>query len=347
MEQNKNIETSNLISIELTNNTSSYFEVGLFSGIPNSSDSYTETNYKVDSFVYNNGDSVIVNGVRSNTTGFGETISSTDINDLMTQLNSSAERLVFDCDSVFTYVQLTANTYFINVSNAGGTTFTSMVNDTTSNFYFYSTYEALNSTPIGIVTDNGIDYNELCSEVQNQPYIFDSVAVFANSIDQLTKTFKIVNREPDGHKITELAMPVADPMQTQFVLYGINVEFSPSPTNSLRYTLLGGESVKLWFFYRNIDQVEVDSNTKYEKEFLVYNTNNIMEMAKPASLKNNTMKKNTFYIVSNPMFDLAKPKFDLKKITIKDKVSKHVESKEISNEEVYNAFSGSDFFEEK
>jgi hypothetical protein len=246
------------------------------------------------------------------------------INDLINDFNS-----VLGAYGVFSYeVNGSAPNYTLIIKGLDPTwdfdifeTFTPVF---TANF---NTYIVQKNSTVVITTGTSITYGELLSELQNQPYIINSINVYANTQTQSMQRLKKIKRTMSGVSATDFNRPRIDPMQSQFAIEHIDANFTPSPINILNYNMKGLESVRMWFYYNRIDISEMN-----QKKF-----NEIIE-----SKTINKMIKITKSI--NPLFDLVGTKQE-RQITIKEKLAPTIENRDVTDEEVYNSFDGLDFKE--
>ncbi len=178
------------------------------------------------------------------------------------------------------------------------------------------------------ITPDAISYSELISELTNQPYILDTMSVFADTSEQVTQQLTKIKRTPNGTSKTEVEYPKIDPNQFQFVLNNIKLDFTPSPVSKLQYTIKANQTVNLWFYFRKINTLDMLENKKPL----------LMQKGLKESTKINIIKMNKV----NPLISLTKPK----KRTIKEIVKSNSTLRDItqiSDEEVFNAFDETDF----
>jgi len=199
----------------------------------------------------------------------------------------------------------------------------------------FISYSVIANSTVSIQT-NGVSYSELCNELQQQPYIIESCNVYANSQAQSSEQFKKISKTPMGNVSTDFNMPRLDPMQNQFAIENIDLKFTPSPLNKLEYTIKGGQSVRMFFIYNNINIIPVP------KEL-----NPIIPVPKELNPIIKSATKTIYPMIflktiSNPLFELTRIKNE-KNESIKDVVSNQITLREITDEEVFNSFEGSDF----
>ena len=196
---------------------------------------------------------------------------------------------------------------------------------------FYDTYtfsapdETIAGSTVSVTTEGGITYNELLSELQNQPYMINPVNIYTNTQSQSLQRFRKTQREANGYSLIEFERPKLDPMQNQFAIEGIETKFTPSPLNALNYNMKGGQTVRIWLYYKMID-TSVPSNIPPIKNVL------------PKKVEKMIIKQSI-----NPFFDLMGIT-NIKKINIKEDVKKNINLRnDVTDEEVYNSFDGLDY----
>ena len=124
---------------------------------------------------------------------------------------------------------------------------------------FYDTYtfsapdETIAGSTVTVETEGGITYNELLSELQTQPYIINPVNIYTNTQAQSLQRFRKTQKEATGYTLIEFERPKLDPMQNQFAIEGIQTKFTPSALNALNYNIKGGQTVRIWLYYKMID----------------------------------------------------------------------------------------------
>ena len=317
-----------LIALTLTNIVEIDSEVNLLSyggGGGNSNNSPFDTYYQVG-FPFSAG---LRYGIAGNVgiTPIGYTTTPvTDTNDLISQLNSLfATYAVFSLQvdgSIPSYTMIIEilNESFIPNMLVGYSGFSIVLNIPIAN-----PIETIAGSTVSVTTEGGITYNELLSELQNQPYIISSVNIYTNTQAQSLQRFRKTQKEANGVSLIEFERPKLDPMQNQFAIEGIETKFTPSPLNALNYIVKGNETVRMWLYYKMID------------------------MSVPRDIppiNNVSPKKNDKMIIKqsiNPFFDLVGIT-NVKKINIKEDIKKDVKLRnDITDEEVYNSFDGLDY----
>ena len=197
---------------------------------------------------------------------------------------------------------------------------------------FYDTYtfsapdETIAGSTVTVETEGGITYNELLSELQNQPYMINPVNIYTNTQAQSLQRFRKTQKEATGYTLIEFERPKLDPMQNQFAIEGIQTKFTPSPLNALNYNMKGNQTVRIWLYYKMID-MSVPKDIPPIKKVLP--TKKVEKMIIKQSI--------------NPFFDLMGIT-NVKKINIKEDVKKTINLRnDVTDEEVYNSFDGLDF----
>lgn len=202
--------------------------------------------------------------------------------------------------------------------------------------YAITSNTVLYGTKVSVDTGDNLTYTELLNELTNQPYLFKGMSIFADTISQVSQKVKITKKTNNGFVFTDLDYPRVDPMQRQFVINGINLNYVPSPINSINYTLEANQTVALWFFYEH-------------KELVNYRTNQTTENnIKVPQMENKVIKKEVKKNVVIPMFGIIDYQPNFVKPTLKEAIKKMATFKnndEVSEDEVFNSFSGSDFKE--
>ena len=193
-------------------------------------------------------------------------------------------------------------------------------------YTFGAPIETIAGSTVEVTTEGGITYNELLSELQNQPYIISTVNIYTNSQVQSLQRFRKTQREANGYSLIEFERPKLDPMQNQFAIEGIETKFTPSPLNALNYNMKGGQTVRIWLYYKMID-ISVPSN--------IPPINNVLPTKK--------VEKMIIKESINPFFDLMGIT-NVKKINIKEDIKKTINLRnDVTDEEVYNSFDGLDY----
>jgi len=203
--------------------------------------------------------------------------------------------------------------------------------------YFFTPNTVISGTTIAVSSDN-LTYSELLQELVNQPYFFDSMSVYANTNEQATEIVTKVKKTQAGESYQELSFPKIDPKQFQPVIEGIELNYSPSPINKLKYTVKGGQSLSLWFYYRHRPIISLKN-----KKVIDIDSKDINQNESKPEVKIMNVKKSIYA----PMFLLVN-KNVAKKKSIKDLIkskSKLRDITQISENEVFKAFDDTDFKE--
>ena len=195
-----------------------------------------------------------------------------------------------------------------------------------SNIYnFGAPIETISGSTVEVTTEGGITYNELLSELQTQPYIINPVNIYTNTQAQSLQRFRKTQKEATGYTLIEFERPKLDPMQNQFAIEGIQTKFTPSALNALNYNIKGGQTVRIWLYYKMIDMSvpkEIPPITK----------------VLPKKVEKMIIRQSI-----NPFFDLMGIT-NVKKINIKEDIKKTINLRnDVTDEEVYNSFDGLDY----
>ena len=316
----------NLISLDLTNVSSADSNINLFSFSSGGSTTSLTDTYQSVSMVF-------VAGVQYQITGFNGVIFNNyftapviaTIGALMTDLNTGG----LSAFAVFSYeANPSAPNYkiFAKIINPNFTfTNFSSLTPTVTTLFGAKYYTLQNSTVVPTAIE-GFTYTELMNELQQQPCILNSVDVYASSIGQASLRWYKTLKETSGFSIVNVDSPKIDPMQVQFAITGIDLKFITSPLNVLQYSVKGNETVRLIFYFTEIDQSD----------------KMIEETVEPKKIKPIEMIKVKQSI--NPVFDLLGITIE-KKITIKQKIESKVDKGDVTDEEIYNSFDGLDYTE--
>lgn len=318
---------SELIALTLTNIVNTDSEVDLFSfGSGGTTINNTDTYYKVN-FTFVSGVQYqllsTIGGIFNN---YFTAPSILTINDLILDFNASGLAPY----GLFSYeINGSAPNYTLVIKILDSTfipnTFRSLT--PTVSYVIGSPYIVQRNSTVVITTGTSISYEELMSELQNQPYIIDSVNVYADTQEQSMQRLKKTKKTASGLVYVDFERPRVDPMQNQFAIEGIETKFTPSALNSLNYNLKGNESVRMWFYYNRIDISEINQK-KFNKIIEPKTIEKMIKIAKSI----------------NPLFDLVGVKEE-RQITIKEKLAPSIENRDVTDEEVYNSFDGLDFKE--
>jgi hypothetical protein len=192
-------------------------------------------------------------------------------------------------------------------------------------YYFGSAIEVIAGSTVTVQTEGGITYNELVSELQTQPYMINPVNIYTNTQAQSLQRFRKTQKEATGYTLIEFERPKLDPMQNQFAIEGIQTKFTPSSLNALNYNIKGGQTVRIWLYYKMID---------------ISHPSEIPPITKvlPKKVEKMIIKESI-----NPFFDLMGIT-NVKKINIKEDIKKTINLRnDVTDEEVYNSFDGLDY----
>jgi hypothetical protein len=318
-----------LIALTLTNVANTDSDVNLLSSEVGTNNSPFDTYYKVDfldgfpTFTFQLDYTLNSVPITYNVNG-GLTVPNVGalILDLNTNLGTYA-LFGYEASSTpfnYTLIIKIINSNFVPflLSEIGGFIFT---------YSFGAPIDTIAGSTVAVQTEGGITYNELLSELQNQPYIISSVNIYTNSQAQSLQRFRKTQREKNGYTLIEFERPKLDPMQNQFAIEGIETKFTPSHLNALNYRIKGGESVRIWLYYNMVD-MSIPKDIPPINKVL------------PKKVEKMIIKESI-----NPFFDLIGIT-NVKKINIKEDVKKTINLRDdITDEEVYNSFDGLDYKE--
>lgn len=162
--------------------------------------------------------------------------------------------------------------------------FTTLVNNTDSNTYTWTCFDVIEGTGISIVETTGnIPYRELVQELRNniEPYYFETVSVYASTLNQANQKFLKKNRNVTGYSATLLDNPTVIPTQSRFVILEEPISFFPKAINNLDYVVKANESVTLIFNYTkgNLNAI-AELIDEYIEEGIPFSTglNQLMEL---------------------------------------------------------------------
>lgn len=320
---------SELISLELTNIANADSEINLFSGgLSGSSSSNTTTYYRIN-FPF-----TLVNQFK-----LQYTLGGVSNNYFTSPLLATIDLLIADLNAfLFTGLGYAFFSYAPNGISPNYTLIIRIINPTFIPTIFSSLtpdvsypagnpWIAISGTTVVISTGTNISYSELQNELQSQPYIINTVNVYANTQVQAMQRLKKTTKLATGVVSVDFNRPKVDPMQNQLAIEGIDTKFIPSPINAINYNMKALESVRMWFYYSRIDMSEINQE-KFE------------EIIAPKTIEKIIIMQESI----NPLFDLV-GETTSKKISIKEKVVSKVDFSDVTDEDVYNSFDGLDFKE--
>lgn len=317
----------NLIYLNLTNISSTDSEINLFKTNPNSNDS-TDTYFKTTYAYYPTAElSIYVDGVQTLSNYFGATISQQvqSMNDSLGEFLTFTYELVSGSGigAIYNLIVKQLNTSYV----------LTYVN-TNQNYYSTEYTTALDST-ISINSTNGLSYNELCSEISVHPYRIDKVGVFSPDQTQLLERFKKVSVQSNGISNTDFNYQILDPYQKQNILTNIETDFIPSSLSYLNYRVLGSQSVSMYLYY---------STTQLEKPLLEVDSKNTIALNDIKKTKKIIVMSRKIVSTTPPLISLVNnQKQVIKKASSLKEALKNSLGEKPTNEDVFNAFEGSDY----
>lgn len=122
--------------------------------------------------------------------------------------------------------------------------------DTSTNISTFTSYQVIGGTGISVTDMIGnLTYAEITQELRNNftPYIFNTMTIYADSIDQANSNITKVLRQAQGNSTTLLESP-AIVQESQFVVTE-KVSFLTTTLSSLKYTVKAGETVRVIITY--------------------------------------------------------------------------------------------------
>jgi len=135
-------------------------------------------------------------------------------------------------------------------------------------FFFNIATTSINTgSPVEVVGDEQ-EYNSLSEELNFGSYRLDYVNVYADNIEQANRYFSKTIRNSNGNKRVNIENPTISPVQSQFAVEEVNIDYVVTPTNKLEYTLGAGESVRLIFKYSQSGGRKFKDGAPFNKKVL-------------------------------------------------------------------------------
>ncbi len=130
--------------------------------------------------------------------------------------------------------------------------FSTLVNNTDTITYNWACYNVIEGTGISVEDEAGISYSELIAGIRTNadPYLFYNIAVFAETLEQANTTFQKAIRGIDGTVECDFDAVTITPMQSQFVVNSIPLNFLPKAISGLNYVVKAQSCVRLIVNYR-------------------------------------------------------------------------------------------------
>lgn len=156
-----------------------------------------------------------------------------------------------------------ANSLFFNGGKLGAATyslecysskytFTSILLNGLNLFTATAGQNAVGGTSINVNSESVVSWNEVVQELVFQPYKIDNMDVFANTLAQANNQIWKATKMANGVEYDDYSQPAVNPIQNQFALIYIPLNFTPSATNGLIYKVDAGESVRIIMRYSRI-----------------------------------------------------------------------------------------------
>ena len=187
------------------------------------------------------------------------------INSLVAALNANPI-FIENGSGIFYYEMITPTSYTLLANSSNIILF-----NVTEKIILTTTL-AFSSTGVVTTELQQTPMNDIVQELVFQPYIINTVDIFASNVAQANQQFSIGDRSPNGTFYEEFENPSVNPIQPQSALLGIELNFSPSPTNFLKYKMNPYERVRMIFKYshiklENISESKIaDDNGFYDLE---------------------------------------------------------------------------------
>lgn len=296
------------------------------------------------------------NGAWTVTTSTGNTnLTSTSPSDLLTQLNALFQE---NGEGVF-YGENAGGGFYNIYAYSDDYTFVSITNPSPTVYNFTSTSSnVVGGSQISVVSESSISMNDITQELLYQPYLLLGVNVYADTIAQANKELQLRDYEMNGTLRKKFKNPAISPMQQQFVLENIELNYIPDATNQLQYTLDAGESVRMIFKYfggslMQIKEIQKDGakykgmiesgdlmSTSLYDSYDERNNETVMQAVTP---KRTYMK---YTVTSNPMMLLVVKHNPEIQPELSELLTVHIDQdRDVTVEEVENAFLDTDFKE--
>lgn len=173
--------------------------------------------------------------------------------------------------------------------------FTSIQGDTTGNTFGFECSQVIEGTGISVVETSGnLTYPEIIQEVRNniEPYFFQYISIYANSIDQLNNQIKKVNKGVSGAEFTVFNYPTYL-NQSNPVALDVELMFAPKTINKMVYKVQPLESVTLIINYTkgNLNAIADVLNT-YIKDGIPF-SKSLRQLEKEVTKEEESYLKNT------------------------------------------------------
>lgn len=163
----------------------------------------------------------------------------TDIDDLISKLNAVfGDIFWYEADSGTHDFNLKVASSLYDLVSYRPTALSPFIPFTTTSQIFISG----SSVRVDIGYSN-ISYNTICTALTTQPYFITTIYVSSSSQNQTTQQFISTITDPDGVSRQKPIVPITDPNQSQNVQMAIPIYMNTSSINTLRYTVLSGQSV--------------------------------------------------------------------------------------------------------
>lgn len=235
----------------------------------------------------------------------------TDIDDLITKLNAFfGDIFWYEADSI-TYdfnLKVASNQY--TLVSYRPTALSAFIPFTDTSQFFIS------GTSVEVQMGyNNVSYNEVSVALATQPYFMTTIYVASSSQTQTTQQFLSTITDANGVSRQKPIVPIVDPNQSQNVQMAIPIYMNTSSINTLRYTVLAGESVSMIVRYMGVslnEGLELINDRTFNKEMQLLRSQDekefqrIMEVVKGYNVIGNMEHPKSW--VQPPVFPPAQEK---------------------------------------
>jgi hypothetical protein len=178
-----------------------------------------------------------------------------NVNNVITILNEEFEEgggSVFTANNVvgvnFNLTAVSNRFSFQNITWFGGITHN----------FVASTSQAAAGSRVVVTSESNINMNEISQELSYQPYKLDNIDVYANTLAQANNQIWKATRMANGVEYDDYEQPAVNPIQNQFALIYMQLDYTPSPTNDLIYKVDAGERVRIICRYSHISLYRIN-----------------------------------------------------------------------------------------
>lgn len=171
----------------------------------------------------------------------------TDIDDLITKLNAFfGDIFWYEADSITHDFNLKVASIQYDFDSYRPTALSPFV------FFTTGTQTFINNSSVQVEMGYNVSYNSVCTDLTTQPYFITTIYVSSSSQTQTTQQLLSTITDATGVSKQKPITPIVDPNQSQNVQMAIPIYMPTSAMNTLRYTVLAGQSVIVIVRYINI-----------------------------------------------------------------------------------------------